>query len=300
MRIGTAEPDSTFLTQGVALREVLENAGVVGPISILSTPAASTENASRLLAGEIDFGFMAANWIGCARAGTEPFQQPIDICTVAPMNAGPLYFIAMPDSDLTCVADMRGRRVAVGARASGMAQHAKSMFKTLGWKDGDVEQIYLDFAAGSQALLAGEVDAQLQCPLPNKVMSDLMARTAVRVLPWAADQLERLFSAAPVYRQTVMTNGMLRGLEFSLSQPAVLNVLVTRADADAKMVYDVACAIVAGTDELARLNALFAGLCDLFEPLRTWGPAALEFGDAPLHPGAIAAYRAKGLLPPAD
>jgi hypothetical protein len=44
------------------------------------------------------------------------------------------------------------------------------------------------------------------------------------------------------------------------------------------------------------LNALFDGLAALFEPLRSDGASALEFGGVALHPGALAAYRTAGLL----
>ena len=66
MKIGAAEPDSTFLGQGLALKAVLEKAVLPGPIEILMALSASTENAVRIGDGELDFGFMAANWIGRA------------------------------------------------------------------------------------------------------------------------------------------------------------------------------------------------------------------------------------------
>jgi len=44
------------------------------------------------------------------------------------------------------------------------------------------------------------------------------------------------------------------------------------------------------------LNPLFNGIAELFEPLRSEGARALEFGGVALHAGAIAAYRAAGLL----
>ena len=47
---------------------------------------------------------------------------------------------------------------------------------------------------------------------------------------------------------------------------------------------------------LGELNALFDGLGDLFSPLKSEGPKALEFGGVPLHEGAIAAYKSLGLL----
>jgi hypothetical protein len=58
----------------------------------------------------------------------------------------------------------------------------------------------------------------------------------------------------------------------------------------------VASAVFSARDELPRLNALFDGLAALFEPQRMDGVAALEFGGVVLHPGAVAAYRAAGLL----
>ena len=49
-------------------------------------------------------------------------------------------------------------------------------------------------------------------------------------------------------------------------------------------------------DELPRLNALFDGIGALFEPLRSEGAGAFEFGGVTLHSGALAAYRAAGIV----
>jgi len=49
-------------------------------------------------------------------------------------------------------------------------------------------------------------------------------------------------------------------------------------------------------DKLPQLNPLFKGLKNLFEPLRTKGAAAFEFGGVPLHSGAIRAYKDAGWL----
>src|ERR1700729_4025606 len=118
MRIGTAEPDSTFLSQGFALKTVLDRVPALAPVEVSTSAHASVENANRLEAGDIDFGFMASNWIGRAKNGEAPFTQAIDLRMVAPMNAGPLFFIARADSDLRAVTDLRGRRLVVGPQQS--------------------------------------------------------------------------------------------------------------------------------------------------------------------------------------
>lgn len=296
MRIGTAERDSTFLTQGVALARILEAGGIAGQIDVLESAAASIENAQKLQSGDLDFGFMAANWIGRARLGEAPFTQPIDLRMVAPMNAGPLFFVARANSALRTTADLPGKRIAVGPQMSGMAQHARAIFAALGLSFTDFTPLHLDFAAGAEALIAGEADAQLQCPIPNKVMNDLAQRIDVRVLAFAPGQLDKVLECNEAYRRILMRKGAIRGLDADIAQPAVVNVLVCHARAQADMVHSAVRAILAGADELGRINPLFLRLRDLFEPLRSAGPAALQFGRVALHPGALAAYREARLL----
>jgi TRAP transporter TAXI family solute receptor len=296
LRIGTAEPNSTFLSQGQALKVVLERNSALAPVDVSLSPTASIQNAHRLAAGDIDFGFMAANWIGRARDGEVPFAQKIELRMVAPMNAGPLFFIVRAESDLRTVSDLRGRRVVVGPRQSGMAQHARVIFGALGLAPSDLSPVYLDFAAGADALARGEVDAQLQCPIPNRVMTALAERVLVRVLPYPPGDLEKVLRAVPIYLRATMRKGAIRGLEADVAQPAVVNVLVTHARAPDDQVREVAAVVYSAREELPRLNALFNGLAELFEPLRSEGASALEFGGVALHPGALAAYRAAGLL----
>jgi TRAP transporter TAXI family solute receptor len=297
IRIGTAERDGTFNSQGKALKAVFERQ--LGPVEILQSSAASIENANRLHAGEIEFGFMASNWIGRAKNGEPPFPQPIDIRMAAPMNAGPLFFVARADSAIRTVADLRGQRVVLGMKSSGMVQHAHNIFGVLGLAFSDFTPVYLDFIAGADALAAGEADAQFQCPIPNKVMTELDARTDLRVLSYRPGDLEELMAAVSYYRPVVMRKGALRALDRDVAQPAVVNILATHAGISEPLVHDAVAAIVANTAELGRLNPLFAGLADLFEPLRSQGARALEFGGVALHPGALRAYRASGLLAPA-
>jgi TRAP-type uncharacterized transport system substrate-binding protein len=55
-------------------------------------------------------------------------------------------------------------------------------------------------------------------------------------------------------------------------------------------------AVVENLETLPQMNPLFKGLKNLFEPLRTQGVAAFEFGGVPLHPGAVRAYREAGWI----
>src|ERR1700681_1657885 len=296
IRIGTSERDGTFHSQGRALRTILQRQAQLAPVEVLESKSASVDNAKRLQAGEIELGFMASNWIGRAKRGETPFHEPVDLRMAAPMNAGPLFFIAQASAPIHAVDELRGKRVAVGLRTSGMVQHVHAIFGALGLGFADFTPVYLDFAAGADALAAGEVDAQFQCPIPNQVMTDLAQRADLRVLAYGPGEIETVMRAVPDYRATVMRKDAIRGLDQDVAQIAVVNVLVTHARVPEPVVCDVVGAVIKTAGELGRLNPLFVGLSDLFEPLRQQGPAALEFGGVPLHPGALRAYREAGLL----
>src|SRR6202040_4235905 len=181
---------------------------------------------------------------------------------------------------------IRGRRLVVGPEKSGMTQHARVILGALGLTFSDLTPIFLDFAAGAEALARGEADAQLQCPIPNKVMTALAARFLLRVLPYAPADLDTVLRAVPFYRRTLMRKGAIRGLDADVAQAAVVNVLVTHARVPESIVDEVASAIFAARDALPQLTPLFDGVPALFEPLRSDGATALEFGGVALHPGA--------------
>lgn len=291
IRIGSSEAGGTFHTQAEALARLLSARGLTA--EALVTPMSGVGNAWRLHRGELDFGFIAANWIGRALRGEAPFAQPLAIRMSAPMNAGPLFFIARRDSDVRGLADLAGRRIVVGPKDGGMATHAHTILTALGidgW-----EPVHLDFAAGGQAVVAGRADAQLQCPIPNAVMTALDRDHPLRVLPYSTEELHRLLAAVNAYRAVTMQAGALRALREDLRQPAVVNVLITHESVPAARVRDVVTALVEGAEDLGRDNPLFRGMTDLFGWLRE-DPHALEFGGVPLHPGAAEAYRRLGLI----
>ena len=296
MRIGTAEPNSTFSSQALAIAKAAAAAGITDPVEIVEAHSASIENAESLRDRKIDFGFMAANWIGRAVAGTPPFTSPVDLRMVAPMNVGPMYFIAAKSSPLRHVEDLRGKRVSVGPEMSGTCQHAHCILQALGMSFADITPLYLDYATGAEALRKGEIDAQLQCPIPNRVMTKLESEFDIRVLDYKPGGLEQALKLFPIYGSVTMRKGQLRGLDKDSPQLGVRNVLVTHAQQDTALVAQLVRVLVERADELATLNQLFLGLSDLFEPLRTQGQQALAFEGVALHQGAIDAYRQLGLL----
>jgi TRAP transporter TAXI family solute receptor len=296
IRIGTNEVGGTFHTEGMALVEMLRRETGLKDIELVPVESASVGNAEALGRGELSFGFMASNWIGRALRGEAPFSAPIALRMASPANAGPMFFVVRRDSDMRTITDVRGRRVVVGPPNSGMVQHVHNIFGVLGISFEEFEPLYMTFADGADALASGGADVQWQCPVPNRVMSDLARRCDVRVLEYRPGELEAVLDAVAFYRRAVLPGDAFEGLDGDTDQVGVLNILATHESVDRALVREVVGAMVAHADDLAGALPLYRGLGALYEPLRSEGAAALEPDGVALHPGAAEAYRAAGYL----
>jgi hypothetical protein len=294
--MGTSEFGGTFYTQGLAFAELFNRGRADADKCVVQTSDASIHNAEQLDRGELEFGFMASNWIGRAKNATAPFTKNIALRMVAPANAGPMCFVKLAGSPIESVADFTGKRIAIGAKGSGMEQHIHTIFGVLGIAFDSFTPVHMGFAEGANALVAGAIDVQFHPPIPNKVLTDLSQRADVRVIPYAPGQLEKIFARVPFYRGVTVEKGAFRGVVEDIAQLAVINVLVTHERVAESVVHDMAKAIAGNLDALPEMNPLFKGLKTLFEPLGTQGAAALEFGGVALHPGAARAYKEAGWM----
>jgi len=296
IRIGTSEHGGTFYTQGSAFAELFNRGRSDKDKCVVETTDASIHNAEKLDRAELEFGFMASNWIGRAKDAVLPFTRQIALRMVAPANVGPMFFVKLANSPIESIADFRGKRIAIGAKGSGMEQHAQTIFGVLGISFDSFSPVHMGFAEGADALIAGKIDAQFHPPIPNRVITDLSQRAEIHVVPFAREQLEKILGAAPFYRRVFIEKGAFRGVTSDTQQIGVFNVLVTHERIPEAIVQEMAAAIVSNLDTLPDMNPLFKGIRQLFEPLRTEGASALEFGGVPLHPGAIGAYKDSGWI----
>ncbi|MAI50194.1 MAG: hypothetical protein CMM16_06535 [Rhodospirillaceae bacterium] len=295
VRIGTSETYGTFWSQGTTIGKLFTRESGM-EVEVLDAGQASIENARRLDEGLIDLGFMASNWIGRAYRGETPFERDMSIRNVAPANSGAMFFVARANSQLREVRDMVGKRISIGSKGSGMVHHIHTIFGALGISFEDFTPVYLSFEEGGKALEAGDVDVQWQCPYPNPVMAELAERLDVRVLDYAPDDLATVLRQVDFYRPREVPAGFFRGVEKNTEQLAVVNIISAHENTDPELVRKFVGTMLSNLDEIAEMNALFSGLGALFAPLKTEGRSALEFGDVPLHSGALQAYRDAGFL----
>ena len=287
--IATSEENSTFHHQALAIGEIWRAAGLIAQAQPLFT-GGSVENSHLVTAGKADFGCMAANWLPLAATGTAPFRAPLPLRLLTPINSGPLFFVAAAASPLRNLADLAGKRVALGIENSGMVQHIHSMFRALKLPLDTIQPVYVNASEGGEMLIAGQVDAVFQMPIPNVHFTKLAQRLPLRVLPFSSDERQRIMAAVPYYAEAVIAKGAFPGHDQDVTAPGVINILAVHANAPEEWVYQLTRAIITGAKDLAERNPLFGGLDQLLAAAPRRIIPVLEKAGASQHRGAQRAF----------
>jgi uncharacterized protein len=156
--LGTATPGGGFPLYGAALIDSLREADASLAIEPRNTKG-STENVPLLEAGQLDLALVQGEVAYEALSGIGRPPAPLKI--LAAMYSTPGMFVVRADSPARRIGDLRGQRVAFGARGSGLVILARYVLDGIGLdQDKDFDAVYLDKAGdGPTMVLDGRVAA---------------------------------------------------------------------------------------------------------------------------------------------
>lgn len=156
--LGTATPGGGFPVYGSALAEAVAE---VDPSLVIEqrNTKGSTENVPLLEAGQLDIALVQGEAAYEALSGIG--RPRADLKVVSAMYASPGLFVVRADSPVRAIADLRGQKVAFGARGSGLVILARYVLDGMGLdQEKDFEAVYLDRAGDGPAMvLDGRVAA---------------------------------------------------------------------------------------------------------------------------------------------
>ncbi|RMF44392.1 MAG: TAXI family TRAP transporter solute-binding subunit [Deltaproteobacteria bacterium] len=259
----------------------------------LKTSAGSVENIRRVDAGEADFAIVYSGDVWLARRGAlaDDPKEYRNVLALAFLYGAPAHLVVPADSAIQKVDDLAGHRVAIGPSGSGAATAAGRYFSALGLaRDIRFEMIGYNLAA--QALLAGKVDAMwVVAGYPNASVTQLAAKTPVRLLDlWTENTRRKIEQNYPFYSGTTIPAGTYIGQDRDIAtfQDAAIWVASNRLPANRveKALTEIytpeGLAYMAKVKKTARQMSIAGGLDGVV---------------IPLHPGADAFWRSKGLTP---
>lgn len=292
IRISTGRQGGAYYNMAAVVADALYRSGKVNSATAESS-SGGPENMRLLDKRTVQIGATDMVWSVKARTGEKPFNKKLDIVTVAPLGVWPLFFVTQADSKIKTVADLKGRRVAVGARGSGMENHTRIIFSAMGMSFKDIKPIYLSFRPGARAVKDGKADAQFQCCAPNPALTELSELSKVRAVPLGP--MTDKIMAVPVYGRTMLRAGAFKGHDKDIPAIADVNAWYAHRSLNNDIAYLYAQTIIEGYETFAKKMPQFSTVAQIHDAARKDGVKALEIG-APLHPGAARAYKEAGII----
>jgi hypothetical protein len=285
----TGGTSGVYYPMGVALSQIYGKAIPNAKISVQATKA-SAENLNLLQAGRGEIAFTLGDalsdaWKGNAEAG---FKAPLKkLRGVAGIYPNYIQIVASADSGIKTLADLKGKRISVGAPKSGTELNARAIFKAAGLNYSDFAKVeYLPFGESVELMKNRQIDATLQSAgLGVSSLRDLSTSIKMVVVSIPPEVVAKV--GDPAYQSGMVPANTYEGQTANVPTAYVQNFLVTHEGVPADTVYKMTKAMFENLDQLKAAHAAAKSIRR---------EAAVSGMPLPLHPGAEKYYREVGVI----
>jgi uncharacterized protein len=227
----------------------------------------------------LDFAFNA----------TEAFKEPLKaMSTIAVLYPEVVQVVVAAAGPIKSIADLKGKKVGVGAPGSGTEANFRQLLDAYGMKKEDVNAQFLSFSESAEAYKDKHIDAFIvTAGIPNAGIMDVATQNEIRILDIPADVAAKLTKKYPFLAAVKVSANTYKGQTAEVSTVAVNAVLIAGSSLSEAMVYNLTKALFENQAELASAHAKGKEL-----NIKT----AVTGVSIPFHPGAVKYYKEKGLM----
>ena len=257
-------------------------------VQVQSTKA-SVENLNLIQSGKGEIAFVLGDsvkygWEGNAEAG---FQSKLEnLRGIAGIYPNYVHIVASKSSNIKSIADLKGKRVSVGAPKSGTELQARAILKASGMSYDDLGKVeYLPFGQSVELIKNRQIDATVQSAgLGVASIKDLANSVEVVIVEIPESIIEKL--GAPYVSATIPAN-TYQGVGQDTKTAGIVNFLITSQKVSDKIAYDMTKNLFENLPALVATHSAAKNINI---------NKALTGMPVPLHPGAEKYYKEKGIV----
>jgi TRAP transporter TAXI family solute receptor len=277
LRIGTASQGGAFYPVGQTISSLVnKHSGGLKMVPVVT--GGSVQNPRLVNKGEVDVAITNNNLSVLANKGAAMYKKggKMNLRAVGPLHYSVLHMMTLKSSSIKTIADLKGKRVAMGPAGGGTTPFLKQVLGLHGMTLKDITPSFLSYGDGFSQLADGNVDAAFALSgYPAGAVVQARVTKELKFIKLAPGKMEAALAKYKNYNHVVVPKSVYR-------TPAdgdvlgVNNMLIVDAKMDADKVYRITKAIYDHLDEFRANNAYAKQIVP---------------GDAlklkiPLHPGA--------------
>lgn len=240
INIATGGTAGTYMPLGVAFAEIWEK-NIDGINATVETTGASVANVNLLREGQVEIIFVQNDISYYAETGTEVFDDSKyeDIRGLATLYPETVQIVAIEGKGIETLADLKGKKIAVGAAGSGTEANARQILGAAGITYDDINAQYLSFADAANNLKDGNIDAAfVTAGFPTAAIQDISSQHKVKLVSVEDDIADKLIDEYPFYTKITIPAGTYEGQSDDVKAIAVSAMLAVSADMDDDLAYD--------------------------------------------------------------
>ncbi len=287
LNVVTGGTGGVYIVYGAGLADILTKKLKVAA-SAQST-AASVANMQLIRDGKADVAFTLSDTAYDAFVGRGSFkpEEKVDARTLAVLYSNITHVIAKDGAGINSVADLKGKRVSMGAAASGTEIIGNRILEAYGLDPAkDIQRERLGVADSASALKDGKIDAFFWSGgLPTSQVLDLANGIKLKFVDHT-DAIKKMSDKyGPFYFPITIPKGTYKN-EADIVTAGVANLLVVSAKFDAAFAQVILRTMFDSQPELAIIHA---------EAKNLTLAGAVEGSPLEFHPGAIDFYKSRGV-----
>ena len=287
MTMGTGGTAGTYYGYGGILGSQIKSAAGIN-VNVVSTDG-SKANILGIDAGNYQLGTVQSDVMAYAWTGSRSFEKEGALKSfrvVGGLYAEAVQLVTM-DPTINSVADLKGKKVSIGAAGSGVYFNAMDVLAAAGLTEADIIPQYQSFADSADALKDKKIDAAfIVAGPPTPAITELFTANTAYLVPIDGKIAEKLLEDCPYYTVHSIPANTYKGQATEVKTVTVKATLIVSASASEADVYNLTKAIF---DNIEAITSAHAKGAELSIENATSGMTA------PFHAGAAKYFAEKGV-----
>ena len=251
--IGTGGQSGVYYPFGGALAKIWsENVPDVNVKAEVT--AASVENTIKVVRGDLIAGIAMGNVVLDAYHGEGKFKGKLPVKTLFALYPNLVHTLTLDKSGIKSLADLKGKRISLGAPASGTAVTSAALLESVGIDvKKDIDAVYLNYAETTNALANGQIDAGFIVGGKGVgAVTQLTLTHNIAILPISEQETAAFIKDFPAYSPYTIPADTYNKVA-AVSTLSVWNVLVVNANMSDDMAYNLTKAAFENIEQVRKV-----------------------------------------------
>jgi TRAP transporter TAXI family solute receptor len=258
-------------------------------ITVNST-GASVENVLQIAGGLAQLAIVQNDVLDYAYNGANIWTAaPVkSLATLMSLYPEACQLIVAADSDISGVADLAGKRIAIGDSGSAVEANALQILGAYGLTADDLDVQHLGLSASIDAMKEQQLDGFFTTSgTTNTAVLDLATAHDIRLIGLDDGKINEIVEKYPFYTKTAISEKDYGFLSEPINTVAVQATLIASADLDEQVAYDIVKGIIESKESIMVVHAKGA----FIDPEYAVQAVSVDF-----HPGAKRYFQEIGVL----